>query len=259
MSSETILQVQNLTIRFGGLTAVNNFSFSLKRNEILGLIGPNGAGKTTVFNMISGIYEPTEGSIRFLDTEVSKMPPYKIAGLGIKRTFQQSRLFESLSVLDNVLLGMAASRSWKLGTALFARRRLKNIIDEEIKQAEELLSSFSGSLSENMYQKAGDLNPGDRRKLEIWRALASSPEILLLDEPAAGMDPNETRELMNDIARVRELRDGIGIILIEHDMMVVREAADRVIVLCYGEEIASGLFEDVSKNPTVQEAYLGSN
>lgn len=256
--TETLLTVKNLTMKFGGLTAIDDFSWDLHENEILGIIGPNGAGKTTVFNVISGLYTPTSGEICFKNTTINGFPPHKIAKMGIKRTFQQSRLFDNISVLDNVLIGMATISENIFINSLIRRDLLQKELASNISQAMELMQHFSRFLVENPYRRAGDLVPGERRKLEICRALASNPTILLLDEPAAGMDPNESAELMDDILRVKSLKKGIGIVLIEHDMVVVQKTADFIVVLSYGKEIARGTFNEVSSNSTVQEAYLGS-
>jgi branched-chain amino acid transport system ATP-binding protein len=257
--NEPVFSVEDLTMRFGGLTAVDQVSFGLFPDQILAIIGPNGAGKTTVFNVVTGLYAPSAGTVRFRGRSISGLAPHVIARLGIKRTFQQSRLFENLSVLDNVLIGMAATARHTLGTALLRRGALRRELEEEIRVALEMLGAFSGELRRDSLKRAGDLTPGDRRKLEICRALASNPAVLLLDEPAAGMDPSETAELMDDILRIRALKRGIAIVLIEHDMSVVRHTADAVLVLSYGKVIAAGTFAAVAANPTVQEAYLGSD
>lgn len=256
--TEICIETSHLTMKFGGLTAIDDVSFQLHENEILGIIGPNGAGKTTVFNVISGLYTPTSGDIRFRGTKINGFPPHQIAKMGIKRTFQQSRLFNNISVLDNVLIGMATISEGILVKSIVRRDLLAKEMDTNIHKALELLRHFSSFLVENPYRRAGDLVPGERRKLEICRALASEPNVLLLDEPAAGMDPNESAELMGDILKIRELKKGIGIILIEHDMTVVQKTADFIVVLSYGKEIARGTFQEVSSNPLVQEAYLGS-
>lgn len=253
-----ILDVNQLSMRFGGLVAVDNVTFDLSKDQILAVIGPNGAGKTTVFNAITGLYRPTSGEVKFNGILTNKLSPDKIAQLGIRRTFQQSRLFEELSVLDNVLIGMAPLCRNNLVKAILRRDLLNKEFKEEIAKTTELLNQFSPFLSNNRLRRAGDLVPGERRKLEICRALASNPQVLLLDEPAAGMDPNESAELMNDILRVRDLKLGIGIILIEHDMTVVQKTSDYIVVLSYGKEIARGTFKEVSTNQVVQEAYLGS-
>lgn len=256
--SEICLSANNLTMKFGGLTAIDNVSWELHKDEILGIIGPNGAGKTTVFNVVSGLYTPTAGEICFKGNVINGFPPHKIAQMGIKRTFQQSRLFDNISVLDNVLIGMATLSKGNLIKSLFRRKLLSRELGENIQKSLEILRHFSPFLAENPYRRAGDLVPGERRKLEICRALASDPDVLLLDEPAAGMDPTESAELMEDILKIRGLRNGIGIILIEHDMVVVQKTADFIVVLSYGKEIARGSFAEVSSNPLVQEAYLGS-
>ena len=256
--TEICLSAKDLVMRFGGLTAIDTVSWTLHKDEILGIIGPNGAGKTTIFNVVSGLYTPTSGEINFKGTVINGFAPHVIAKMGIKRTFQQSRLFDNISVLDNVLIGMATLSKGILFKSILARKRLASELSEDIDKCLEILSHFSPFLAENPYRRAGDLVPGERRKLEICRALASDPDVLLLDEPAAGMDPNESAELMEDILKIRELRKGIGIILIEHDMAVVQKTADYNIVLSYGKEIARGTFLEVSSNPLVQEAYLGS-
>lgn len=256
--TDICLSANNLTMKFGGLVAIDNVSWTLHQNEILGIIGPNGAGKTTVFNVVSGLYTPTAGEINFKGTIINGQPPHKIAKMGIKRTFQQSRLFDNISVLDNVLIGMATISEGSFVKSIFRRKLLEKELEENIQKSLEILQHFSPFLAENPYRRAGDLVPGERRKLEICRALSSDPDVLLLDEPAAGMDPNESAELMDDILRIRELKKGIGIILIEHDMEVVQKTADFIVVLSYGKEIARGSFAEVSSNPLVQEAYLGS-
>lgn len=256
--NESLLSVKDLTMRFGGLVAVDHLTFELIPGQILAVIGPNGAGKTTVFNVITGIYSATEGQILFQGQSINRLQPHQIARLGIKRTFQQSRLFDTLSVLDNILIGMAAASHNDFIRAVVRRDLLSKELDRDIGYALEMLSYFSAEMRQNCLKRAGDLTPGDRRKLEICRALASDPRVLLLDEPAAGMDPNETSELMEDILKVRTLKQGIGIILIEHDMAVVSKTADQVLVLSYGKVIAFGTFLEVSSDLKVQEAYLGS-
>lgn len=253
-----LLQIRNLSMKFGGLTAMDSVSFELSEDRILALIGPNGAGKTTLFNVVSGIYAPTSGDILFQGTPINGLPPHKIARMGIKRTFQQSRLCESLSVLDNVLIGLGASSTGNFRKALFSRSFLKKELSAEIDQALELLGVFSRSMRDSCFRTVSDLPPGERRKLEICRALVSDPAVLLLDEPAAGMDPEETLELMEDIRKIGVLKKGIGIILIEHDMSIVRKIAEEVIVLSYGKIISTGSFAEVASDPLVQEAYLGN-
>jgi len=255
--AEALLEVDSLTIRFGGLTAVDRVSFELDENRILAIIGPNGAGKTTIFNMISGLYVPSSGTVLYRGAVLNGVPPHRIACLGIARTFQASRLFGSLSVLDNVMLGMHPHRKARLARAVLRRDLEGRDLRDSIARAEQLLAFFSLELKENSRRRSGDLPQGDKRKLEICRALAADPTVVLLDEPSAGMDAGETRELMQDIRRIRSRDPRIGIILIEHDMSVVRGVADHILVLNYGKLIAQGSFEAIASDPQVQEAYLG--
>jgi branched-chain amino acid transport system ATP-binding protein len=252
-----LLETEQLTIRFGGLTAVNEIEFCIGEGETIGLIGPNGSGKTTFFNLLTGIYRPTKGKVDYRGENIAGLPAHKIAMRGIARTFQNSRLFLNLSVIDNVLIGMHPHQNSTWFDGVFRRRYVERELQREVKKGHELLSHFSQELSENCYKRAGDLPQAERRKLEICRALASDPKLLLLDEPSAGMTPDETKGLMEDIRKVRERTQGIGIIIIEHDMMVIREVAERVVVLNSGRKIAEGTFQEVSKQEEVLEAYLG--
>ena len=252
-----LLETEQLTIRFGGLTAVNEVDFHIDEGETIGLIGPNGSGKTTFFNLLSGIYKPIRGQIRYYGENLVGLPPFKIAMKGIARTFQNSRLFLNLSIIDNVLIGMHPHQGSTWFDDVFRRRYVQRELRKSVGKGLELLSHFSQGLAENCYKRVADLPQADRRKLEICRALASSPKLLLLDEPSAGMSPEETQELMEDIRKVRKRMQGIGIIIIEHDMMVIREIAQRVAVLNYGRKIAEGSFQEVSNKDEVLEAYLG--
>lgn len=257
MTANALVETRGLTIRFGGLTAVNAVDFSAAPGETVGLIGPNGSGKTTFLNLLTGIYQPTDGEIRYQGENLVGLAPFRIALRGIARTFQTNRLFLGLSVIDNVLIGMQRRHKGSWLDGIFRRGRAERELRADVTHGLDLLGQFSASLAANPYQRAADLPQGERRKLEICRALAADPQLLLLDEPSVGMTPDETRELMADIRRVRQKRPDIAIILIEHDMSVIRQVTQRVVVLNYGRKVAQGTFEEVSRQEEVLEAYLG--
>lgn len=252
-----LLKTQGLTIQFGGLVAINELDFDINPGEVVGLIGPNGSGKTTFLNLITGIYPCSSGEIRFQGESIVGLAPAEIARKGIARTFQNNRLFANLSVLDNVIIGMHCKQRSQWYDAIFRRRFAMKEMVEAAQKGTELLQYFSEELVEDRFRKAIELPQAHRRKLEICRALAADPVLLLLDEPAAGMDPEETVHLMGDIRKILERRKDIGIIIIEHDMTVIRKVADRVVVINYGQKIAEGSFEAVCELPSVIEAYLG--
>lgn len=249
-----VLDVRNLGIDFGGLTAVDSFSVSLGPTEICGLIGPNGAGKTTIFNLLTGVYQPTRGSVLINGIDTKGMPTHKVTKLGIARTFQNIRLFTDMSVLDNVKVGMHNQIKCSFASSLFHLPGYFAAEKRANARAMELLD-FMG-LAELADQKAGSLPYGVQRRLEIVRALATNPSIILLDEPAAGMNPSETTELMHQIRRIRDTFN-IAIFLIEHDMNLVMNVCETIAVLNYGRLIAKGTPEEIRQNPTVIEAYLG--
>ena len=249
-----VLDVRNLGIDFGGLTAVDTFNITIGPTEIAGLIGPNGAGKTTIFNLLTGVYQPTRGSVLVNGIDIKGMPVHKVNKLGIARTFQNIRLFSEMTALDNVKVGMHNEIKCSFLASLL---RLPSYYRAEAAanmKAMELLE-FMG-LGDVADQKAGSLPYGVQRRLEIVRALATNPSIILLDEPAAGMNPSETTELMHQIRRIRDTFH-IAIFLIEHDMNLVMNVCETIAVVNYGKIICKGTPEQVRQNPAVIEAYLG--
>ena len=249
-----LLEVKNLGIVFGGLHAVEDFNLSLEKGSLYGLIGPNGAGKTTVFNLLSGVYKPTTGSFSLDGVKLVGKSPIEISKLGIARTFQNIRLFKNLSVLDNVKLGLHNQVKYSTIEGILRLPRYFSSEKEMNNRAMELLKVFN--LEEEKDTLADNLPYGKQRKLEMARALATNPKLLLLDEPAAGMNPSETQELMDTIRFVRDEFDRT-ILLIEHDMKLVSGICEKVTVLNFGQVLAEGKTSDVLNNPEVIKAYLG--
>ena len=249
-----ILEVKDLCIQFGGLKAVDNFNMTIKKGQLYGLIGPNGAGKTTVFNMLTGVYQPTSGTIMLDGKDITGQPTIKINRMGIARTFQNIRLFSDLSVLDNVKVGLHNQYKCSFWSNLFRFPSNFRLERQMNKRTMELLKVFD--LDKKAKTKAKNLPYGDQRKLEIARALATNPKLLLLDEPAAGMNPNETAELMETIRSIRDKFD-MTILLIEHDMKLVTGICEEITVLNFGSVLCEGETSTVLNNPEVVKAYLG--
>ncbi|MBR2617378.1 MAG: ABC transporter ATP-binding protein [Clostridia bacterium] len=254
--SEIVLETENLGISFGGLKAAQHVNIQIKKNQLYGLIGPNGAGKTTVFNLLTGVYQPTEGTFRLCGEELTGLSQAQINKKGIARTFQNIRLFNNMSVMKNVMVALANRPEFKynLLQGIFRTKRFYDVETAMRKKAIELLDVFG--LAEERAQLASNLPYGKQRKLEIARALATDPKLLLLDEPAAGMNPQETEELMNTIRFVRDNFD-MTILLIEHDMKLVAGICEEITVLNFGQQLAHGNVKEVLNDPEVIKAYLG--
>jgi branched-chain amino acid transport system ATP-binding protein len=249
-----LLEASHVTIRFGGLTAVDDFNLQLQLHELAGLIGPNGAGKTTIFNLLTGVYQPTEGAIRIGGTPTAGMKANEITALGVARTFQNIRLFKELTVLENVKIGGHIHYKYSASAAVLRTNRFSEAERVAEDDALRLLDIFG--LRDRAETYAKNLPYGDQRRLEIARALAARPRLLLLDEPAAGLNERETLDLMQTIHDVRDRFD-IAILLIEHNMELVMGICERILVLNFGKVIAQGTPEQVRENPIVIEAYLG--
>lgn len=254
MSDNTILELQNVSLMFGGLKAVSEVSFKMKNNEILSLIGPNGAGKTSTFNLITGVYTATSGAILYKGKNLKKYKPHQITNLGIARTFQNIRLFKQLTVLENIILAMDHRRKINFFASLLpfgmGKKEMENVREEALKYL------GYANLAEYKDQKAENLSYGKQRELEICRALATGADLLLLDEPAAGLNPTETAELMDNIRNIKNNLNK-SIFLIEHDMKLVMGISDRIVVLDYGQKIAEGVPSEIRNNTAVIKAYLG--
>lgn len=251
--TQALLHTQGITQRFGGLTAVDSLTFELRKGEIVGIIGPNGAGKTTFFNVLTGMYTPTEGKVFFHEKDITGLKPYEITTEGMARTFQNIRLFSGMTVLENVMVGMHSRTKAGMLDAILRLPRHKREEKESESKALEILEQ--AGLAEFRYHYATSLPYGLQRRLEIARAIASQPEVLLLDEPAAGMNEQETSDLMDYIRSLQKA--GYSVLLIEHDMRLVMNICERIYVLDHGALIASGTPAEIKNHPQVIEAYLG--
>lgn len=252
-----LLKTEDLSINFGGLWAVKDVDFEIQPGEIVGLIGPNGSGKTTFLNVISGIYQATRGMAWLNGEEINRLPPYKIYQKGIARTYQASRLCWDLSVADNILLGLYKNQQSSVMDTILRPRKVNREIGENLNQAMEMLSYFNADLVGQRYALTKNIPHIDRRRIEISRALVGNPKLLLLDEPAAGLNESETMCMMRDIGKIRDKNPEIAIIIIEHDMKVMKEVPERIVVFNAGGKIAEGVYHEIVNDPAVIQAYLG--
>jgi branched-chain amino acid transport system ATP-binding protein len=256
--SAPLVRAEDLTVRFGGLSALEGVGFEIAHDEIFGIIGPNGAGKSTLINVLSGIYPLTRGRLSFDGATLGGLKPHRAVRRGIVRTFQNSRLFTDLSVLDNVLIGMHTRMKGGVLDAALWRWHTRRDLARGTEEAVELLRELGPALVERRHTPAGVLPQADKRRVEIARALASGPRLLMLDEPSAGMGSADTQRLVEDIKRLKAQRPGLSVVVIEHDLALMRTLPERVMVLDYGERIALDTFEAAVQVEAVREAYLGS-
>ncbi len=257
MSHVNLIEVQDLTMRFGGLTALDALSMEVREGEVLGLLGPNGSGKTTFFNVLTGLYKASGGSIRYDGAEVIGRTPQEIYRSGVARTFQRSRLSLSLTVFDNIVIGDYQHMQHGLVFNLLRRKAFRAEYERYVERVRELLQIFSPPLVSRLFEPVETFTMIDRRRIEVCRALMSQPRLLLLDEPSAGMTHDETDELMQDILQVRSRMNKLSVVLIEHEMNVIERVTERCIVLNYGRKIAEGSYAEITADPDVQTAYLG--
>ncbi|MFG1399887.1 ABC transporter ATP-binding protein [Roseixanthobacter pseudopolyaromaticivorans] len=254
-----LLACTGLTMRFGGLTALDGLDLAVGKGETLGLVGPNGSGKTTFFNVLTGLYKPTAGVVRFGDVDLFARSPRDIGRAGVARTFQRSRLMLDQTVFDNIALGALGSLDLGLMSTLVFRARFRRELSALVEKATVLTRRFNPQIAANLFQPAGSFTMIDRRRVEICRALIGAPRLILLDEPSAGMTHEETRQLMDDLLAFREEMPDLSVVLVEHEMDVIRRISDRCIVLNFGKKIFEGSFDALIADPDVQTAYLGGS
>ena len=257
MSHKNLIEVENLTMRFGGLTALDELNMSVREGELLGLLGPNGSGKTTFFNVLTGLYKATSGRILYGAVDVIGKTPQAIYRSGVARTFQRSRLSLSLTVFDNIVIGDYQHMQHGLVFNLLRRKAFRAEYEAYVEKVRDLLKIFSPPLVERLFEPVDTFSMIDRRRIEVCRALMSQPRLLLLDEPSAGMTHDETDELMQDILQVRRKMTNLSVVLIEHEMNVIERVTERCVVLNYGKKIAEGTYAQITADPNVQTAYLG--
>ncbi|WNV11764.1 ABC transporter ATP-binding protein [Tardiphaga sp. 709] len=257
--SNLLLACAGLTMRFDGLVALDGLDIDIHKGETIGLVGPNGSGKTTFFNVITGLYTPSAGSVHLGDMDLFAKPPQMIGRAGVARTFQRSRLMLDQSVFDNIAVGALSRLDLGLVTSLFRRGRWRTELDAMIGNAQALACRFNPHIADRLFQPAGAFTMIDRRRIEICRALIGAPRLLLLDEPSAGMTHDETRQLMDDLLAFRAEMPDLAVILVEHEMDVIRRVSDRCVVLNFGRKIFEGPFDGLIANAQVQTAYLGAS
>ncbi len=257
MSHVNLIEVEQLTMRFGGLTALDALDMTVRQGEILGLLGPNGSGKTTFFNVLTGLYRASSGQIRYQGTNVIGQTPQEIYRSGVARTFQRSRLSLSLTVFDNIVIGDYQHMQHGLLFNLLRRKAFRAEYEQYVEKVRDLLKIFSPPLVSRLFEPVETFSMIDRRRIEVCRALMSQPRLLLLDEPSAGMTHDETDELMQDILQVRGKMNQLTVVLIEHEMNVIERVTERCVVLNYGRKIAEGSYAEITADANVQTAYLG--
>lgn len=257
--TDTILSCSGLTVRFGGLLALNELDVTIRRGEVVGLIGPNGSGKTTFFNTISGVYAPTAGHVAFEGHDATGLPALELSARGLARTFQRARLCLPLAVFDNVALGAHGRLNGGLWHNLVRRSAFRTELNALIGEVRDLLAVFDPSLADKIFEPASNLGMIDRRRVEICRALLGRPSLLLLDEPSAGMTHDETNQLMDEILAIRPRFGDPTVIIVEHEMGLIERVTDHCIVLNYGKKICEGRYGEVAADPVVREAYLGQS